>query len=175
MIERVKANFRDPVWQGLGVIIAVLAIVVSVFLNYDINRKQKTVTELTVSTFPSYVPPLIKETEDLDIVVSVNGINVPAIRIDSYLIENTGTEAIKTEDFVQKLRVSVPDPLRILAISQKKQDIEMTSFTTKWTREDDRTFSLNPTFINPHESATIVLNDLARVRAVVTAVFAMRY
>jgi len=55
-------NLRDPIWQAIGVLIGVFAIVVSTLVSYDVYRRSVRASDLTISELFNFDPLRFGET-----------------------------------------------------------------------------------------------------------------
>lgn len=139
---------RDPSWQFVGVILAILAI----FASIAIYRLQKLNKKLSYEILAR--TNLLTHREELEnkIQVLYDGNPVQALTVFVIRIWNAGREPIRSDDFERPLSFHIVEPAEILtvavtAISPESLNPQL-SFET-------RTLTVSPLLLNPKDTLTI--------------------
>jgi len=137
-------------WKLLKVIGPVLAVLIPVFVTYQIfyqsdgAKRDIEIEELWITGSLSILRDLDERVE-----LKIDEKTVSNISIAHYSIENIGKKEIEGTDFHKNLNVKVEEPWEIISISTdwtRPEDVEL-----KWTRVDNRGFELEPMLINPSD------------------------
>jgi len=133
---------KDPVWQFIGALVAIAAIVVSVALYY----KSRPVKTLRIDILSN--SPLVSLNTDIpkELQILYRGKSVQTLSLILLRLANTGTEPIRESDYSEPIRVSV------------SQNAEIGQVLVQETRPDG--IYLAPTIIanNQVELAKVLLN-----------------
>jgi hypothetical protein len=145
-----KFNLKSPVWQGVGAIVSIAALVISTFITYDIYQKSSPFSELTIEQGYSFNPIAFGENAKKRISMSVDGENVQDVQVYYFRINNTGKAPILPTDYIEPLKISTQKPFRIIAI--EKQSAKPQDLTVDWNRINTEAFQIKPMLLNPGDS-----------------------
>jgi hypothetical protein len=101
LISRLK--LQSPFWQGIGVIVSIIALLVSTFVAYDIYQKSLQSPDLTIMRRSSFNPIGFGERSSKPITMSIGGEVVSDLEVYYYTLENTGNLPIKPIDYVEPI------------------------------------------------------------------------
>ncbi len=90
---------RDPVWQSIGVVIAAIAI----YASYWIYTQQKTVREISFGLISSRDLLKVDSTFSPRIKIQFDGKAISNLHLNVYGLKNSGTTAIKPEEFIRPI------------------------------------------------------------------------
>ncbi|MDQ2809312.1 MAG: hypothetical protein M3Z04_20760 [Chloroflexota bacterium] len=152
-MENVGVKLRDPIWQAIGAVLGVLALLISTLVAYDILKRSSQYSDFMIQATNTYGPKL--ELGNHKIALNVDGIPFRSLIIESYNIANIGTNPIRSEDFVERLRFSVDDPWELISIDPNTDAPPELKLT--WHRVSTNTFEMDPTLFNPGDSVPISL------------------
>ena len=108
---------RDPIWQFIGAVLAVLGIAATFY----IASRQKGRKELSAGfLIKKHLIQISDEVSDR-ISVSFNGKPVQNLKIYSYGVKNSGSLEIRTEDFERPLQLELSDGVRMLEVRSDRQ------------------------------------------------------
>jgi hypothetical protein len=102
--------FRDPVWQFIGAIVGIVAIVITLVL-YSLQRRRKALSYEIVSC-----EPLISKPGELEgnLQIVFGGQLVREVYLLIIKITNSGNQPIESSNYERSLTLSVDAPARIL-------------------------------------------------------------
>lgn len=147
MFVQVKGNnlmkfLKDPIWQFVGVVVGVIAIIVTLFVYFDERPYKKLKVEILSNN------PLISINTDIakEIQILYKDSPVQSLSLILLRFENTGTEPIRENDF--------SEPIQILL----SQNAEIGEVSIQETRPNG--IQLTPTIIanNQIRLAKVLLN-----------------
>jgi hypothetical protein len=150
-----KFNLQNPLWQGVGVIVTIIGLVITSFITYDIAQKSVQISELTVERGYSFDPIDFGESSNRRIKMSVNGEPISNARVYYYTITNTGRSPITPTDYNEPIKISIKKPFRILTVEKSKSKPK--SIVNEWSKIDDNSFQLKPLLLNPRDSFTTLV------------------
>lgn len=158
---KVLDYLRDPIWQAIGAAIGVIAIMVSIFITYDVFRR--TDSESTVAQLYAYNRYISATTlsEDSDIALTADGKLYSSILQYAATISNPNAHAILADDFVEPIRFQVGEGWDIVAVSNVNTAYDPFDTTTQpisveWTRVNTNTYEMKPALINPMERIDVL-------------------
>ena len=152
-----RLGLRDPIWQGVGAILAIMSIALSVIVAYDIYQRSTQSAELSYTKqFYFNLLPFDDATEGKEIGLTINGVPVQSgLRIAYYSLSNSGSTAIRPEDYIKPIQVSVDEPWQpITAISGSTTPANL---DVNWTRVTTNTFQMEPALLNPQDKIELLL------------------
>lgn len=126
-----KFGLGELFWQALSLIVAVVSIIITVFIAYDVQS-----SELTVEEKSFYNPIRFAEQSTKDIKLVIDGVPTNSVNLFSFSVSNTGRNPIIPSDYIEPIQISVPDPWQLLAV-----ETDMSSSSTirlNWTRVSTR-------------------------------------
>jgi hypothetical protein len=85
-------------WQGVGVIVAVISVLVSALITYDIYDRSSQFSELTVEEGYSSSPLVFGKAMEGRLAMQVDGKTVQSLTAYYYTIRNTGRSPIRKSD-----------------------------------------------------------------------------
>ena len=150
-----KFNLQNPLWQGIGAIVSIIALIVSSFITYDIYQKSVQISELTIERGYSFDPIDFGESSNRRIKMSVNGEPISNARVYYYTLTNTGKTPITPNDYTEPIKISIKKPFRILTV--EKSTSKPKSIVNEWSKIDDSSFQLKPLLLNPRDSFTTLV------------------
>jgi hypothetical protein len=74
-----KFDLKSPVWQGIGAIVSIIALLISTFIAYDIYQKSSQTSELTVERGYVFNPIDFGEDATKRIAMLINGERISVI------------------------------------------------------------------------------------------------
>jgi hypothetical protein len=148
-------RLRDPLWQGIGALAAILAIAASVFVAYDVAHEPIGAAQLTIAEEFDFDPLSFARSMDSQVALLVDGDEVESAIMYVYWISNTGKKPIMPDDYVNPIGVTVSEPWELLAIDA--QCLYPPELDLRWTRVTTSTFILEPVLLNPGDEACLTL------------------
>ncbi len=112
MTDQVLLILRDPVWQFIGSVLAVLAIIVSAMI-YHFQRQKR---ELAFGLLRSRRVVAISDEISSRVSVLVDGHPVSNVHLLEFGLKNSGSQAISSKDFEQDMLVVFPEDCSILSV-----------------------------------------------------------
>lgn len=139
---------RDGIWQSVGVVVAIVAIVVSIII-YRRQTKRKALTWVLKSAYP-----LLTETEELQgrLQVQVDGIAVNNIDITFIEFSNSGNVPIERGDFDIPVTVEFEPPARIISVVIESEEPEGIGASLS---AQESSVILSPVLLNPGDKVTL--------------------
>ena len=101
---------RDPIWQSIGVAIAIVTFIISIMVSYLIQDSKK----IEVITLANTSLIEVERSISQDIQVLYKGENVSDLSFIQVKLENVGDEAIILQDYVRPIRFVFSEQSRIL-------------------------------------------------------------
>lgn len=153
-------RLRDPVWQFVGVVVAIMLAVVSTLVAYDILYRSQAGPELTVRVSRKVEIVARHPDYESELEVLYRGEKVEDVSAFYLLLQNTGTSAIRPGDYIYPIRLSVEPPAEIASIEifdQKPSGLDL-SFTQTLTNA----IELSQSLLNAGDAVefrVIVIND----------------
>lgn len=140
---------RDGLWQSIGVIVAIVAIIVSIII-YRRQTQRKALTWLVKSAYP-----LLTGTEELQgrLQVQVDGIAVNNIDLMFIEFSNSGNVPIERGDYDNPVTVGFEQPARIISVVVESEEPEGIGASLSITGENSVT--LSPLLLNPNDKITL--------------------
>lgn len=148
-------RLRDPIWQAVGTIIGIVALIVSTAVAYDIYRKSVQYTDVTVTKFVVFDPLRFSKAMEGRVALLVDGLTAESVLVYYYSISNTGQVSIRPNDYVKPIRISVQDPWALLAV--ETESTEPPDLQVAWTRVSTQTFEMEPVLLNPEDTIWALL------------------
>lgn len=141
------AIFRDPMWQFIGAVLALLAIVISIILYLKQRRFKSLSYEILSCT------PLLSIEDEIkgDLQVTYRGNLVEQVHLIIIRIINTGNTPITTEDFERPVNISFGEEAEVFTseIVKMKPDTIEASIAIRENR-----IILTPTLLNEGDELT---------------------
>lgn len=145
-------NFRDPVWQAVGTLIAIFGMIVSTFVAYDVYRRAVQSPEVTITEYHYYDPLQFGAAMEGRVSLIVDGIAAESAVVYYYSVANTGQSPICPDDYIEPLQVSVDAPWELLAIGSASSGLQV-----EWTRVTTNTFQMESSLLNPGDWMGLIL------------------
>ncbi len=157
-----KFALKNPVWQGIGAIVGILGILVSVFIAYDVYRKSIQFSDLTIEKRFSFNPLDFAGTTNGRIAISIGGSIEESVTVYGFLVSNTGRNPILPSDYIEPIQVSVKEPHELLAVEGvsyniKDKNYDPTEVKVTWRKVATNTFEMKPTLLNPGDEFRALL------------------
>ena len=140
-------KLQSPLWQGIGAVVSIVALLVSTFITYDIYQKSAQFSELTIERVSSFNPIYFGEDARKRVAMIVNEEIVSDVRVYYYSLRNTGKVPIVPSDFIEPIKVSAKKPFRILTVEKEESDPKNLSIS--WKKVDESSFQIKPLLLNP--------------------------
>jgi hypothetical protein len=148
-----RSVFRDPIWQSVGVFVAILSLLGT--MPFFHSEKKEVVAVLTggmttEDLFPSDAFALVDRQTKKE---------RPNVDIEYLYIESVGNKAVRPGDIVEPITLSTPTArARIIAITDCSSGLMTPSGKTlvdmQW-RKDDEQWKADPTLLNPNDTACV--------------------
>ncbi|MDT7540166.1 MAG: hypothetical protein QOE33_70 [Acidobacteriota bacterium] len=102
---------RDPLWQFIGVILALIAIAISFFIHYLQRQRKSLAYEITANT------PVLTVNEQIEGKIEVLYENIPVnnVRLVTVKVINNGNVPITSNDYERKLSFILKGEVKILS------------------------------------------------------------
>lgn len=139
---------RDPLWQFIGAILALIAIGVSI-LTYLLQRNRKSLSYEVLSDTPLLT---MKEKLEGKLRILYEGTSIKNTQLLVIRILNSGNMPIRAEDYVLPLEFEFGNSAKILSaeVTDKVPDNLPANVTV-----NDHGFRLEPTLLNSKDSITV--------------------
>lgn len=139
---------RDSLWQSIGVLVAVIAIVVSVII-YRRQTHKKSLTYVVKSAYP-----LLTGTEELQgrLQVQVDGVAVNNIDLMFIEFSNSGNVPIERGDFDNPVKVDFESPAQIISVVVESEEPEGIGASLAIQKDS---VTLNPLLLNPGDKVAL--------------------
>jgi hypothetical protein len=153
-----RLRLPDQAWQVISITIGVLAIIVSVFITYDVYQKSVQLSALTVHEVFHFDPVrfLFGEAMEDRIALMVDGSPIESTTIYYYQLSNTGRSPILPTDYIEPVQVSVsPGKGELLTVDTTRTyppELEV-----GWSKVTTSTFSMEPVLLNPGDEIGVLL------------------
>jgi hypothetical protein len=123
-------------------------VLVSALITYDIYDRSSQFSELTVEEGYSSSPLVFGKAMEGRLAMQVDGKTVQSLTAYYYTIRNTGRSPIRKSDYDEPIRVSVEQPVQLLAVDTAYTNRD--SLKPVWQRDQvlTNTFILSPTLLN---------------------------
>jgi hypothetical protein len=140
---------RDGLWQSIGVVVAIIAIVVSIII-YRRQTQRKALTFVVKSAYP-----LLTGTEELKgrLQVQVDGVAVNNIDLMFIEFSNSGNVPIERSDFDSPVEVRFEPPARIISVVVDSE--EPKEIGALLSIQEENSVTLNPLLLNPGDKVTL--------------------
>lgn len=150
-----QKGLRDPIWQGLGVVIATISVLIASLISYDIYFKSQQFSDLSIIK-TGYFNPIFTGNESYDkISLLIDGIPVKYVRVFSFYVHNTGKTPIKPADYIEPIQISLDEPYNLLFVESGYE--QPNEINTVWTKVTTNTFRLEPILLNPDDSFQVLM------------------
>jgi hypothetical protein len=148
---------RDPIWQFIGAILALIAIAISILV-FKLQRKRKRLSyNIVIDT------PLLSVREDIEgkLKITYQRKRVKNIRLVEINFSNTGNVPITTSDYERPLKVCYGDAASIL--TAEISNVEPSNLCATIT-SDTNSYTISPVLLNPKDSISVrvLLSDYDR-------------
>ncbi len=145
----------SPSWQGIGVIISVVGVVLSVVIAYDIFRRSTQLSKLVVEREYYTFPIDFGRTTSQRVSMVIDGTIVKSVVVYSFSIENLGRNPVLPGDYVEPVRVATQEPWRLLTV--ESADSFPSSIKADWTKVATDTYELKPMLLNPGDRVRVLV------------------
>jgi hypothetical protein len=135
---------RDPVWQFVGALLALLAIAITIW----IFRLQKSRRELAFGMLSNRTVIAIDSTMSERIQITLDGQPVENVHLVVFALKNTGNTPFKEDDFSRPPRIDFGRDSKILDAKITKQFPENLNASTEY---DDKSILIKPLLMNSGE------------------------
>lgn len=143
--------FRDPIWEFVGVIVAVLGTIAAIFITIWLTHRRKILSYRVLSHTPIASVHNSRET-DGRVQILFNGEPVHNVELILLKIENTGDIPIASDDYENPLQISLNKTAKIL----EAQIIEKSPNNLPASIDyEESTVSLKPLLLNSKDSVTM--------------------
>lgn len=139
----------NPSWSGIGVIISVIGVGLSVLISYDIYRRSTQLSNLHVEREYWSIPFGYGDSVHRHVSIAIDGVSAKSVIVYSYSIQNTGHAAILPNDYIEPIRVVTQSPWQILTV--EGADSSITGIKSEWTKVATDTFQMKPMLLNPND------------------------
>lgn len=144
-----------PTWQGVGVIITVIGLIISTYIAYDIYRRSIQFSAVTIEKRYNYNPiDFGKETKNR-IAMLIDGNVTESVDVYLYSFANSGRSPILPTDYIEPIRVSVKEPWKLIAVDTDFSAPENIKLT--WNKVTTNTFEMKPSLFNPGDNIGIIM------------------
>lgn len=150
-----RLKLQSPLWQGIGAIVSIVALITSSFIAYDVYQKSNRFSDLTVEYSSSFNPVYSGKNPSKRIAMSINGEEIHNAKVYYYTVKNNGNVPITLNDYVEPITISVKKPFRILTV--EKEGSNRDSIKTVWNKIDDNNFQLKPLLLNPNDRFDVLV------------------
>lgn len=140
-------HLRDPMWQFIGVVMAVATLVVSCLMTYDIAERSRAQVALTLEYNFKYGLTWTSPGIEKDLTVLYKGGIASNLAAISFVIENTGNVPILPDDYIIPLSFSILPSAEIVSVDP--YILEPQSLDIKVTNIHSNTFELSNSLLNP--------------------------
>jgi len=155
---------KDISWEALGVLLAIIAILISTFVSYDILKKEKPTHDLNIeeiySTQPfaplahPQIPFLLVMPQSHNDPFGNQPIMFPSSFSAFYFkIVNTGQTPILPNDFINPIEIHVQEPWSfrtVILADSNPPDLKL-----NWEKKEEDTILLKPLLLNPGDTLQI--------------------
>lgn len=148
-------NLRDPIWQALGTIIGVAALVVSTVVAYDIYRRSVQYTDLEIVKRVDFDPLRFGKAMEGRVALLVDGIAAESVVVYYYSITNIGQDPVLPDDYISPIQISVDDPWELLTVETESSTPP--DLRVEWTRVTTNTFEMESVLLNPNDEIWVLL------------------
>ncbi len=164
---------RDPLWQFIGVIVALIAIIITIYFSLR-SRREKPIKRLSPVIITETPLVSIREEEELKgrLVVLFDKQPMQKPDISMLIIEfsNTGTEPIDDEDYSGPIRIECGENSEVLTANVTKTEPNDFDAKAEIDPTDPTKALLNPVLLNAGQSVTVKI--LVRKAAQVVGIYA---
>jgi hypothetical protein len=152
--------FRHPIWQFIGTVAAILAIVATYHV-FILSRETKEMRVVTLTDAVLIENPPFVDTGDLsqELSISYKGETVTSLSLLEISLENSGTKSVLEDDYQQPIRIVFPRSSKIIdarIINAFPRNI-YPEITAK-----DNTATVSPVLLNSGDRIIIrlIVNDM---------------
>lgn len=116
---RIITKLRDPIWQAIGALIALIALVTSFFIGNLVFRGQQSgrnrlmISSQTSQELTDVPTPVNKRMQ-----VLIDGKEEKGLRLFIFRLEYKGQEPMRPNDFEIPLRGHIPDGRKLLGVQR---------------------------------------------------------
>lgn len=164
-MNKLIAYLRDPIWQAIGVAIAIFTIVLTT--NNAKENSDLTVYHYHSLKFEDYQLP----TDQIRLVLSGTSEDINAAIVDYFVVKNSSKKPIVAADFALPISISAGPKTEKIYLSTSScgksgtdgiyQPTTATSVVLNWFK-DGEYWRVQPTLINPNEYACVTVISKAR-------------
>ena len=140
--------FRDPVWQFVGAILAIIAIVISIAIYYAQRKRKKLTYEIISKTS---ILSLAEEIEG-KLKIIFEGEQVNQVHLLVIRLTNTGNTPITSKDYEREIKLLFGDTSKILTADVSETIPENLGATITKTEQE---IILKPVLLNSGDAVTI--------------------
>ncbi len=146
----IRRILRDPIWQFLGTIAGLLAILAT----YNIFFLEREVKALHIVTLASTSMVKVEQSITEDINVLYRDQPIANLSLFQIKIENAGNQAIREEDYVRPIKFTFPPQAEIVEADIVESRPPNIGMTVQW---DQNHATLSPVLLNAQDRAIVRL------------------
>lgn len=147
---------RDPAWQFVGVVIALLGLIVTIWPSIDLSKDEPSVTLCNLKQFQIFsadpAPPEVKDR--LFLTYRGNEIPLTELSVTQFCLSNKTGRTIENSDFIRPLTFELAEGAEIIYIRNFRQE-HTTAVASEWHQVDTSRWEMTPTFLNANETLWI--------------------
>ncbi|TAJ76718.1 MAG: hypothetical protein EPO42_11890 [Gallionellaceae bacterium] len=149
---------RDPVWQFIGAIISLLALVVTLWPNLKITAGEPTMSMCNYQQFSVFntdpAPPDVRD--KLRLIFRGKEIPVTELSVTQFCLSNHTGRVVENSDFVQPLSFTPSEGVDVIYVRSYREE-STTAVATNWRHSEKNKWEMTPTVLNPEETLWIQL------------------
>lgn len=149
----VMQKLRDPVWQFVGAVMSLLALIVAVWPTLKLTNGDPVITLCQYQQFSifSHDPAPPDARERLRVIFRGKEIPVTELTVHHYCLSNRTGRVVDVGDFVQPVSFKSADGVEVIYVRSYRQ--ESTSATAAdWKHVDNKKWEMAPTVLNVDET-----------------------
>ena len=147
---------RDPAWQFVGVVIALLGLMVTIWPSIDLSKNEPTVTLCNLKQFQIFsadpAPPEIKDR--LLLTYRGNEIPLTELAVTQFCLSNKTGRTIEDSDYIRPLTFELAEGAEIIYIRNFRQE-QTTAVASDWHQIGTSKWEMTPTLLNADETLWI--------------------
>jgi hypothetical protein len=148
--------WRDPIWQFIGVIVAILLGVVGLIVAIRANRQQNRRKELTYQIEVDTPVVSVDKTLKNAVEIRYHGSVVEDVRLVLIKIWNSGTLAVKREDYEEPIKFELPGRTRLsYRVESDPEEVTKAKNPDDFLKFEPDCVKLSPFLLNPTDSVTL--------------------
>ena len=150
-----SGRLRDPIWQFLSVVVALISLSVASFTAYDVQAKASKRKDLSIERAYSASVVSVQEALGGDLQLLYEGESISCASVLGLHFENTGNTMIMPADFVSPIKIAVAPPSRIIAARVDAADPE--DLQPRFAQPNLSEITLTPLLLNPSDAFGVEL------------------